>query len=168
MFMNCKRMWLARSIYAVIISTNWTVFSPWTSGYSFYFKTVISFSNIAICNCNRSIWNCSNTTNNIKSVLWMLMAWCFSTMASVVTVLSTHTCVFICLWANSLQHFQAWTKWPPFYRTRFKFHWKLFRRDLLTILAMTWQHQAIICASNDQASWRHMVSLVHTELSNNF
>ena len=36
---------------------------------------------------NIFVWNWFNTVN-IKSVLWILMAWCFSTRASVATVLS--------------------------------------------------------------------------------
>ena len=50
-----------------------------------------------------SAWNWSNTID-IWSALWVLMAWCFSTRASVATVLSTHTCVYglteFCEWWN--------------------------------------------------------------------
>ena len=42
------------------------------------------------------IWNQSNTMN-VYSALWILMAWCFSTKASVATVLTTHPCVSQCL-----------------------------------------------------------------------
>ena len=38
---------------------------------------------------------------NILSTLWILMAWCFSTRASVATVLNTHPCVSRCLRVNS-------------------------------------------------------------------
>ena len=37
---------------------------------------------------------------NIYSALWILMAWCVSTRASVVTVLSMHRCIISCLWVN--------------------------------------------------------------------
>ena len=37
-------------------------------------------------------WNWPNTMN-IWLALWILMAWCFSTRASVASVLSTHSCV---------------------------------------------------------------------------
>ena len=46
--------------------------------------------------CNSFIWNWSNTMN-VYSALWILMAWCFSTRASVATVLTTHPCVCRCL-----------------------------------------------------------------------
>ena len=36
-------------------------------------------------------------TPTIKSIRWVLMAWCFSTRASVATVLSMHTCASSCL-----------------------------------------------------------------------
>ena len=42
--------------------------------------------------CNNLAWNCSNTMH-ILSELWLLMAWCFSTRASVATVLSAHPCI---------------------------------------------------------------------------
>ena len=35
---------------------------------------------------------------NILSALWILMTWCFSTRASVVTGFSMHPCIFSCLW----------------------------------------------------------------------
>ena len=38
--------------------------------------------------------------------LWMLMAWCFSTKASVATVLTMHPCISRCLRVNS-EHKQA-------------------------------------------------------------
>ena len=39
---------------------------------------------------------------NIYWVLWISMAWCFSTKASVPTVLSKQASVFTCLRVNSL------------------------------------------------------------------
>ena len=45
------------------------------------------------------IWNWSNTID-VRLALWMLMAWCFCTRASVATVLTTHTCVSWCLGVN--------------------------------------------------------------------
>ena len=46
--------------------------------------------------CNIFIWNWSNTIN-VKSALWILMAWYFTTRASVATVLTTHPCISRCL-----------------------------------------------------------------------
>ena len=46
--------------------------------------------------CNIFIWNWSNTMN-VQSALWILMAWCLSTRASVATVLTTHPCISQCL-----------------------------------------------------------------------
>ena len=46
-----------------------------------------------------SVWKWFNTAD-ISSALWMLMTGCFSTRASVATVLSTHPCVSSCLWVN--------------------------------------------------------------------
>ena len=59
---------------------------------------VILFSNIGSYNCNISIWNWIQW--NIEPALWVLMAWCFSTRASVATVPSTcmHPCVSSILW----------------------------------------------------------------------
>ena len=63
---------------------------------SFFFQNVVSFSDAVHLMCNIFIWNWSNTMN-VKSALWILMAWCFSTRASVATVLTTHPCVSRCL-----------------------------------------------------------------------
>ena len=38
-----------------------------------------------------------SNTMNVQSALWILMAWCFSTRASVTTALTTHPCVSRCL-----------------------------------------------------------------------
>ena len=46
-------------------------------------------------NRNFFLWNRGGVMN-IQSVLWLLMAWCFSTRASVARVLSTHPCVSNC------------------------------------------------------------------------
>ena len=48
---------------------------------------------------NIVVWN-HPSTMNILSTLWILMAWCFSTRASVATVLNTHPCVSRCLRVN--------------------------------------------------------------------
>ena len=70
-----------------------------------FFQNVILFSNVISCKCNISVSNWSNTMN-IYSTLWILMAWCFSTRASVITVLSAHPCVSSYLWVNpSGDHF---------------------------------------------------------------
>ena len=50
------------------------------------------------------IWNWSNTIN-VQSALRILMAWCFSTRASVAAVLTTHPCVSRCLGVNKKGHF---------------------------------------------------------------
>ena len=68
---------------------------------SFFFQNVISFSGAVHLMCNIFIWNWSNTIN-VKSAVWILMAWCFSTRASVATVLITHPCVSRCLRVNGL------------------------------------------------------------------
>ena len=34
--------------------------------------------------------------------MWVLMSWCFSTRASVATVLITHPCIPSCLWVNAI------------------------------------------------------------------
>ena len=61
-----------------------------------FFQNVISFFDAVHLMCNSFIWNWSNTMN-VNSALWILMAWCFRTMASVATVLTTHPCVSRCL-----------------------------------------------------------------------
>ena len=63
------------------------------------FEDVILFSNVAHCKCNVFV-SIVTITMNICSALWVLMSWCFSTRASVATVLSTHPCVSSCLWVN--------------------------------------------------------------------
>ena len=57
-----------------------------------FFQTVISFFDAVHLMCNSFIWNWFNTMN-VWSALWILMAWCFSTRASVAIVLTTHPCV---------------------------------------------------------------------------
>ena len=49
--------------------------------------------------CNIFIWNWSNKIN-VQSALWILMAWCFSTRASVATVLTMDPCISRCLRVN--------------------------------------------------------------------
>ena len=65
-----------------------------------FFQNVILFSNLAHQKCNIFVWKWFNTMN-VWSPLWILMAWCFSTRASVTTVLTTHPCVSRCLRVNS-------------------------------------------------------------------
>ena len=92
------------------ISSSWYIFQPLNCSvfvYSFiywstlfiHFQIVISFSRIVSYYSNISVWNWFNTIN-IHSALWILMAWCFSTRASVATVLSMHPCLSRCLWVN--------------------------------------------------------------------
>ena len=63
-----------------------------------FFQNIIKFSNVVPCICNSSVWNYSNKMS-IYSSLLILMAWCFSTRASVDTVLSTYQSVCNCLLA---------------------------------------------------------------------
>ena len=63
---------------------------------------IISVPNVIHYQCNLFIWNWSNEMD-IWSALWILMAWCFSTRASVVTMLSTHPCISSCLWVKLFQ-----------------------------------------------------------------
>ena len=67
-----------------------------------FFQNVISFFDAVHLMCNSFIWNWSNTMN-VKLALWILMAWCFSTRASVATVLTTHPCVSRCLRVKAVQ-----------------------------------------------------------------
>ena len=50
------------------------------------------FSNVVHYKCNIIISNWANTMS-VQSTFWILMAWCFSTRASVATVLTMHPCV---------------------------------------------------------------------------
>ena len=68
-----------------------------------FFQNVILFSNLAHQKCNIFVWNWFNTMN-VWSALWILMAWCFSTRASVTTVLTTHPCVSRCLRVKQCFH----------------------------------------------------------------
>ena len=60
------------------------------------FSNAILFSHVEHYKYNISVWIWSYTMN-ISSALWVLMAWCFSTRASVATLLNTHPCVSSCL-----------------------------------------------------------------------
>ena len=64
-----------------------------------FFQNVISFSNVVHYEWNILLWNHSNTIN-ILPTLWVLMAWCFSTRASVATVLNMHRCISRSLGVN--------------------------------------------------------------------
>ena len=78
-----------------------------------FFQNVILFSIVVYCKCEIFVW--SNITN-ILSTLWILMAWCFSTRASVTTVLSIHLHLSSCLWVVSLRpgdtYMPLWTQSP--------------------------------------------------------
>ena len=55
---------------------------------------------------------------DIWSALWILMAWCFSTRASVFTVLSMHPLISSCLWVKDptdfkLIHVATFISWLP-------------------------------------------------------
>ena len=89
--------------------------TPSTTGYFFEMKfySVILFSITVIF---LFAWNLSNTIK-VKSVLWLLMAWCFSARAAVATVLITHTCVSSCLWVN--KNLYCWSAHPFITRGQF-------------------------------------------------
>ena len=73
--------------------------NPQTTGY--FFQNEILFYDIVPYNCNISLWNWSNTMI-IESTLWILMAWCFSTRASVAKLMSMHSFVSSYLWVDDL------------------------------------------------------------------
>ena len=60
------------------------IFAPWTNGS--LFSNRISFSNIVYYICTIFLWKWSNIMH-FESAPWILLAWCFSTRASVVKVL---------------------------------------------------------------------------------
>ena len=57
------------------------------------------FQNVILVSYVMVVWNWSNAMD-VYLVLWILMAWCFSTRTSVATVLSMYPCTSSCLWAN--------------------------------------------------------------------
>ena len=66
------------------------------------------FSNAILCIQGNMLkiffaWNWLNTVNT-ESALWLLMAWCFNTRASVTTMLITHLCVSSCWWVKMAIH----------------------------------------------------------------
>ena len=67
-----------------------------------FFQNLVLFGRVVHFEWNIFVWNWSNTINNY-SALWILMAWCFSTRASVATVLRMHPCIVSCLWVNSMR-----------------------------------------------------------------
>ena len=87
-----------------------------------FFQNVILFSKLLHHKCNIFIWNWSNIMN-VSSALWMLMAWCISTRASVATVLTMQPCVSRCLRVNT----EAETIWPTFSRRHFQMHFLEWR-----------------------------------------
>ena len=84
---------------------------------------------------------------NILSAQWILMAWCYSTRASVARVLSMHPCVSSCLWVKPSR------KWPRdqfqqtilnlFSNFIYIFLWcqptKMYQRDHYKILHIPWE-----------------------------
>ena len=76
---------------------NFAIWDPFTIG-SFFFN-VISISRVVHSKSNIFVCIFGSTTNT-KSILWLLMAWCFSTRSSVATVLITHPCISSCSWIN--------------------------------------------------------------------
>ena len=75
---------------------------------SSFFENVILDSDIVHYKYNIFVCNMSNTIDT-WSALWLLMAWCFSTRASVATVLITHSCISRCLCVNLLTSFNFCT-----------------------------------------------------------
>ena len=72
-------------------------------------QNVILFSHVVHHEWNILVWNYSNRMNILRT-LWILMAWCFCTRASVATVLITHPCVSSCLRVNSVE--ACWSIYP--------------------------------------------------------
>ena len=72
-----------------------------------FFHYVILFPDVVQQKCNIFIWNRPNKLN-VQSVLRILMACCFSTRASVATVLATHPCVSRCLRVKYSQDLFNW------------------------------------------------------------
>ena len=72
---------------------------------SHFFQYVILFPNVVQQKSNIFIWNWSNKLM-VYSVLRILMAWCFSTRASVATVLTTHPCVSRVFKGNKISDLQ--------------------------------------------------------------
>ena len=69
----------------------------------------LCIGDIPVCRC---IVSALSITMNIQSALWILMARCFSTRASVATVLSIHLCISNCLWVKQYEvtepHKSSW------------------------------------------------------------
>ena len=87
---------------------------------------LVSFPNIIPYKCDISLWNWSDTMN-IYSILWILMAWCFTTRPPVATVLSMHPCISSYLWVNDVINV------PYLLQTNLPQPWKynlVFRTDL--------------------------------------
>ena len=84
-FSNTPNQFIQRSLTPSPLN-NWVII----------LQNVILFSDVVNHKCNILIWNWSYTMH-ISSALWILVAWCFSTRASVATVLTTHPCVSRCL-----------------------------------------------------------------------
>ena len=80
-------------------SITWKHINSETSASFFFLQYFISFSTVVHYDCNIFVWNWSNAVD-IWSALWILMPWCWSTRASVATGLSTHLCIYRCLWVK--------------------------------------------------------------------
>ena len=64
----------------------------------FVFQHLILSSNLVSWQCNIFAWNWNNAMQGFFSALSILMAWCFSTRASIATLLDKQICVSSCLW----------------------------------------------------------------------
>ena len=67
-------------------TAHWLPIQPLDNWVIFFSKLMTSFSNAIPFKCIILLWNWSNTMN-ILWALWILMVWCFSTGASVATIL---------------------------------------------------------------------------------
>ena len=112
------------------------------------FNFLISFLINAI-----SLFKTGPIQGSISSALWILMAWCSCTRASVATVLSTHPCVSSCLWDNRYQvgmlgcHVSSC--WELQYRNDIQI-WDVNKQYLTS----TWWHILDIMAIKSMTSYR--------------
>ena len=93
----------------VVMMLRWMLTLKWLDH---FFSNVISFSDAVHLMCNIFVWNWSNTMN-VSSALWILMAWCLSTRASVATVLTMHPCVSRCLRVKRYSQTKTWSLVVP-------------------------------------------------------
>ena len=130
-----------------------------------FFQNFISFSYIVPYNCI-SVQNCS-ITMDIQSAWWILMAWCFSTEASVATVLSFHAfpivygsvyaqaqnvgftgfCALPVCWSVHLSMGTAYVCHLTHCGLVLPYGIKDLNQNWFRLWLVAWLHQAIICTS---------------------